>query len=94
MGVVNTTVEEKGKEPVNPLNDTGMEEFIDFCGKNHVNVGTYKDKPNEGDSLGSLVLDSLNSILQASMYSGDVARESSLLTCAARGPGVQTPPSG
>ena len=50
--VVNTAVEEGGKDPDGPPDDTDVQEYVDFLGQDHFNLGKCKDEPNEDDPFG------------------------------------------
>ena len=53
MGVVNTAVEEENKESVDKPSDTGdVDQYVDFQGSDHFNVGTCDDEPDEDDPFG------------------------------------------
>ena len=51
-GVVNTAVEEEGEEPDEPPDDVDIKEYMDFCGKNHFNVGQFNNELDTNDAFG------------------------------------------
>ena len=51
-GVVNTNVEKEGEDPDKPPEDHDVEDYKDFVGQDHFNVGTFNNKPDEDDPFG------------------------------------------